>query len=227
MRRVKLSQTGFTIIELMIATIIFAVVLMVIIASFMQVGRMFYKGVSLANTNEAARTLVDDISNDLKLNKQPVGISTAGTKKYFCAGHHRYTFVLAGGSGSKVSSDDIDLDYLRNPFNMRAGIVQDDTNGGCSPPASSDSPGRQILGPDMQLNDLDFTPGFNGVFIHTHIVFYGVDDTVFDTNISSFKNSSTQPSNSSHAPDAFCSGDLLSTQFCAAADIKTTIATGF
>src|SRR6266498_3833396 len=62
-------DNGFTIIELMVATTIFSIVLMVILASFLQIGRMFYKGISINNTNEATRTLVDDITSDIKLSQ--------------------------------------------------------------------------------------------------------------------------------------------------------------
>jgi prepilin-type N-terminal cleavage/methylation domain-containing protein len=59
-------QTGFTLIELMIATTLFAVVLIVILASFLQIGKIFYKGVSLNSVHESVRTVVDEISDDIK-----------------------------------------------------------------------------------------------------------------------------------------------------------------
>jgi prepilin-type N-terminal cleavage/methylation domain-containing protein len=85
---------GFTIIELLVATSIFSLVLLVILASFLQIGRMFYKGVSVSNTNESARSLLDSITRDVRFGQSPTGVKNEGGKSYFCAGSHRYTFAL-------------------------------------------------------------------------------------------------------------------------------------
>jgi prepilin-type N-terminal cleavage/methylation domain-containing protein len=209
-RTTKNKQGGFTIIELLVATTIFSIVLVVIVASFLQIGRMFYKGVSVNNVNESARGLVDDISNDVRLADASTNIhvstDTADTTiKYFCAGQHRYTFILnqqVRGSIGVLAKD------------IKAGIVQDVTGGVCQQPSTLDgnSP-RQVLGPDMQLNALDIAQTGTSVSIHAHVIFYGVDDSVFNPSIND--------------PAAYCSGNLLSTQFCAMSDIKTNVTLGY
>jgi hypothetical protein len=53
----------------------------------------------------------------------------------------------------------------------------------------------------------------SAVRIHAHVLFYGVDDQVFNPDVNDAA--------------ASCSGTLLSTQFCATSDIDTNITLGF
>jgi hypothetical protein len=206
---------GFTIIELLIATTIFAMVLMVILASFMQVGRMFYKGVSVQNTSEATRSVADDISSEVRLAGLPTpNTMISASKGYFCIGTHRYTYVLR----KKVVASTT----VVNANNITAGMVKDITSD-CRPVAAGSNP-QQLLGPNMQLNRMNFScPSGKGCTLGIHIVFYGFDNTVFDTAQAAFKNDSVNPARASGAPDAYCSGGLLSTQFCASADVSTNV----
>jgi prepilin-type N-terminal cleavage/methylation domain-containing protein len=214
----KQESSGFTIIELMIATIVFSMVLVVLLASFMQIGRMFYKGVSLSNTNEATRTLVEDLVTDVRFFAQtPISCDPTsnciGVKKYFCVGNNRYTYIL----GTKTQDSDITNPAV-NTFT--AGMVRD-TIEGCPPPTviGINTNPKQLLGLSMQLNAMDFVSNSNGVYIHAHVLFYGVDDQ----NFVSKDPSKNTPALALTAPDAYCEGSLFSTQLCAASDIQTIV----
>src|SRR5438105_2859585 len=65
------SSSGFTIVELLIATTVFSIVLIVFLATFLRISELFYKGVSLSNTQETARTVLQDITDDLQFSDQP------------------------------------------------------------------------------------------------------------------------------------------------------------
>lgn len=225
MMKTSSRQTGFTIIELMMATIIFSMVLVVVVAGFMQIGRIFYKGISISSTQEAARSLSAGITDDLTFARS-VSLSDAASgaayndngTSFFCVGNHRYAYKV---DGYKITSADV-TDSSR-PIE---GVQRTNIPGGC--PAPSDNPGtawKQMLGPDMQLNVLNLKCAY-GTFcsLSVHIVFYGNDKTVFDTNSGGFDNDPSSPGyNANQAPDAFCSGNLLSTQFCSTADIDTSV----
>jgi prepilin-type N-terminal cleavage/methylation domain-containing protein len=216
------KQQGFTIIELLVATTIFSIVLMVILASFLQVGRMFYKGISVNNTNEAARSLIDSITSDIKLAQTttPTTAFPAGgtTAYYFCVGLDRYVYI---SDYHKINSDDINSPNPSQPHGVIRSLL---TNGCQAPSAEVGTKVEQLLGPNMQLNldsskngtdfiECDVGTGFCNV--HAHVVFYGIDNTVFQSN-----NNTYNASNAYQAPDAFCSGSLLDTQLCAVTDIK-------
>ncbi len=207
------TNAGFTIIELMMATVIFSLVLVVILASFLQIGRMFYKGVSINSTNEAARTVVDSIADDVRLSK---GGFIPGGSNYFCVGLHRYTFGVGGNR--KLTSTDVSNPSFINPKGV---IVSTIPGGGCN---VNGTDARQLLGPDMQLNNLTMSCNSNvSCTVHIHVIFYGFDDSIFISR----GNITLTPAQAINSPDAECSGSLLSTQFCATADLQTTIALGF
>ena len=58
---------GFTIIELMISTVIFSLVLLMCLVGIVQVSRTYYKGVTRAKTQEATRRLMDEIKESIQL----------------------------------------------------------------------------------------------------------------------------------------------------------------
>jgi prepilin-type N-terminal cleavage/methylation domain-containing protein len=226
------TTSGFTIIELMIATLVFSIILLVIIGAFLQIGHIFFKGVSLANTQESSRSLIGDITDDLRFARNPQCIddkestdsqSVANTPqctvdantRFFCVGTHRYVYTLAKNmpAGSqKMTNDDIS----QNSYTNYKGVVETTIPAGCPHPGTTSEKNRkQLLGPDMQLNALSMKCAANFCTIHTHIIFYGADDGVFE--------SASAPSDALRAPDAQCTGDLRSTQFCAVSDMTTSV----
>ena len=217
-------SAGFTLIELMIATVIFAIVLTVMVTAFVQVGRIFYKGVSVSNTQNAARSVISNISSDLVSAKTYTCTNEGSGKdetckdssdvQYFCMGLHRYSFDLSNPK-QKLTGADVISPNSANPI----GVVQSVIPNGC--PKPSIIPGantKQLLGPDMQLNDFGVKCANSFCTINIHIVFYGSDPNVFTS-----KNYPNDPSRSVNEPDATCSGNLLSTQFCTATDMSTSI----
>lgn len=109
-------QKGFTIVELMFSTAIFSTVLLLCLSALVQIGRMYYKGVTTAQTQEVARGVLDELTQSIQLNagnvKSPSaldGVSPAPTGPvvavdptdvaknavgYFCIGTTRYTYAL-------------------------------------------------------------------------------------------------------------------------------------
>lgn len=68
----KSSQQGFTIVELLIATTIFSVMLLIIAGSIIQIGRLYYKSLTSSRTQETARTIISDISEAIQFNSGDV-----------------------------------------------------------------------------------------------------------------------------------------------------------
>ena len=63
------NQTGFTIVELMIATVIFSMVLLVCSYAIIHAGRMYYKGMIMSKTQDTARKIIDSASDAIKYDK--------------------------------------------------------------------------------------------------------------------------------------------------------------
>lgn len=98
-------QQGFTIIELMIATTVFSLILTVCLAGIMQITKMYYRSVTQTRTREVSRTIVDEIAEAIRFSNQRVqiGASVSGPQindlnspdtGYFCIGQKRYTYAI-------------------------------------------------------------------------------------------------------------------------------------
>ena len=188
MSKVK-NQTGFTILELMIATAVFSVLLAVCMTAFLQVGRMFVKGVNLSLTQEDTRNILDSISGDIRFSGQTPDLSNLSSG-YFCVGQHRYKFSLFKQVG------DPDTPY---------GLVRQNLSGGCIAPSAQDGATDPIemLNNGMQLNKLDVTCVAQSCDIAINVIFYGGDASVLAPN--------------ARDPDARCKGSKTGSQFCATA----------
>ncbi|MDQ3065270.1 MAG: prepilin-type N-terminal cleavage/methylation domain-containing protein [bacterium] len=96
------SQAGFTIVELMIATAVFSIVLMVCSFAIIHVGKMYYKGVLTNRTQDTARRLVDDVASSVQFGikaEDPAifrrtgsGVINGVNVESLCVGNIRYTF---------------------------------------------------------------------------------------------------------------------------------------
>ena len=63
----NMSQKGFTIIELMIATVIFSIVLLVLTENIISISNDYYQGVVQTQTINATKNIVDTIAQQIKL----------------------------------------------------------------------------------------------------------------------------------------------------------------
>src|SRR6266702_6725818 len=98
MRLKHKAQAGFTVIELLIATAIFSLVLLLITVGIMQITRVYYKGITETNTQNTARAIVDDIAQAIQFggpaNIQKTVGTTPGTSYAFCIGNQLYSYIL-------------------------------------------------------------------------------------------------------------------------------------
>jgi prepilin-type N-terminal cleavage/methylation domain-containing protein len=214
----KLPQKGFTIIELLIATAVFSLVLVIFLTALVRISQLFYKGVSLTNTQEATRNVIQTISDDIQFSNE----SPAYYGDYFCIGGHRYTL----SKGVQVGSGD-PADY---------GIVRESMNT-CKSPFTAPPTGEpvntasaeKLLDPGMQLNNLTIDPDTvtGSVRLKILVVYYGSDKGVFSSPTASHNDPNDVDYDAYKAIDAQCTGHANSSQFCATADYETTILQNF
>lgn len=97
------TDKGFTIVELMIATVVFSLILLLCAYALMYVGRTFYKGVTTNKTQHAARDITDQLIQAVQfsgstISSNSVNFSVAGNGTVafnaICIGlERRYTYV--------------------------------------------------------------------------------------------------------------------------------------
>ncbi len=98
----KKHQSGFTIIELLIATTVFSMVLLIVTTGVVRIGQAYYKNLTLNRTQDTTRSISDDISRSIQF---AGGQRRAGASaNQFCIGDVRYTYninqkVSAGAAG--------------------------------------------------------------------------------------------------------------------------------
>jgi type II secretory pathway pseudopilin PulG len=211
------STAGFTIVELLIAAAVFSLTLLISLTGFLQMGKIFYKGVSITQTSQSSRAITDSLKADIVYASDLSGLSVKGTtRQYFCAGTNRYTFIR----GNKVNTEAHD-------FTTQFGLVKDTlTTTGCPDPfGGGGTPLNnpvELLGDKMRLSNLTISritlpptalaPSNNKLYNLNVRIAYG-DDDVFQ--------------GAANSTTASCaSGSNVST-YCFVYDLKTTVRQGY
>lgn len=117
---IKRSQKGFTILELMIATSVFSVVLLLCTFGMMYIGRIYYKGITSSRTQAVARTISEDVVQAVQYGSLSVNtvtmpvvdpLSVYGRPQEVYVGNRHYMYTLgkvlqAGDSVMQVETVD-------------------------------------------------------------------------------------------------------------------------
>lgn len=202
----RLRSSGFTIIELMIATVVFSVILLGAVTALIQVGRMYYKGIIASRTQQTARDLLDTISRPIQFNGQGLAMSpsdpaaalpeVSGIRtKVICIGTQRFTFGLNAQVTDKAG---LDGQYnLDGKHQARHAVWQDTISNpsACVPvnltmatpqPNGSDTDttlrgtgGRELLSQHMRVKSITVSNAVNGVRTVSIGIIYGDDDLIF------------------------------------------------
>lgn len=157
-------QSGFTIIELMIATAVFSVILLIVTVGIMYFTRSYYNGVYKSATQNVARDIVNAVSGAIRFGSGDVDFTNATgvPDAYFCTGG--YVFF------AKIGEQYIAGDATKAGFYM-----QPKPAGACSVPA--DKVGRkQLLGDRMRVTHIAITDHSNGLYAFDVGVAYGDGD---------------------------------------------------
>lgn len=89
-------QRGFTIIELLIATSVFGVVLLIVVAGVIRISHSYYKGIIQGKTQETTRNIAEEISRSAQFANglKRAGLVIGPNAEQFCIGNTRYTYFL-------------------------------------------------------------------------------------------------------------------------------------
>jgi prepilin-type N-terminal cleavage/methylation domain-containing protein len=200
------AARGFTIIELMVATAVFAIVLVVVTTGIIQVTRVYYKGITESTTQDTARGIIDIISQAIQFSGgdiTPTSASAPGVPAAFCIGSQQFSYAL----GYQLM-DDPDPDMFQTPHVLVVNTVSG-CSGSTSPQNVRDEAvvGRELLGPRMRLSDLSVTNLGNNLYRVSVRVVYGDDDLLSNPT----------------ATNAVCQSVRSGTQFCAVSDLSTVV----
>lgn len=207
-------QAGFTILELMLATVVFSTVLLLVTTGIIQIAKVYYKGVTEANTQNTARAIIDSISQAIQFGGSDITATaspaTPGETYVFCIGNQRFTYQLGWQVENRHDSSANQTWHA---------LVRDSVSGaGCTSESGDDAipdlsqrdvAGRDLVGEHMRLSNLVVEPiGVNMYQVKVKIV-YGENDLL----------------NNPTGPDATCKGAEAGSQFCAVSELSTVVVT--
>ena len=212
------AQSGFTVIELLIATAVFSVVLLLVAEGILSFNNVYYKGITQSNTQNAARSVLENISQAIQFSGGAVTspITANGSSKGFCIGGQRYSYLLGQ---ELVDSGTLGTDQAHHV------LVQDSPNGGCGGTNAQDvaslpvnltaNEGVELLSQHMRLAKLTVSQ-LSGTDLYQVEVRVAYGDNAF---LYSPSGNALGPV----APDATCHADWAGAQFCATAELSTVV----
>lgn len=162
------NSKGFTIIELLISTVILSLVLLTITSAIVEMSRFYYKSTIVSRTQETARTVVEDIGQSIQFagaNNVPYD----NLSNCIIIGSHRYLYQKPN-----------------KPVALNQHALIEDNGTTCSAPLPnlnssipSVAPGytyRELLGENMRVVDLSVqqVSGSTDLYDITVRIAYGV-----------------------------------------------------
>jgi prepilin-type N-terminal cleavage/methylation domain-containing protein len=208
MRKIS-PTTGFTIIELMIATTVFSVILLICAAALIQIGRSYQKGVIANQTQEVARSVMSNISETIQFDGGAVNVlpGTNNGSKAVCLGNKRFTYLpnLKLVDGTPVAGQTTNHALVTD-------VVNDCSNTTIQNLAGGSVNGKELLAPNMQVLDLSVcapgkcpaNPASSGLYQVSITVAYGDVDLI-------------------NTADNSCVASRLGGSFCAVSRLSTTV----
>lgn len=196
------KQAGFTIVELMIATVVFSFILLMVSLSILELQRIYYKGINSSKTQEAARSIIQDVSQAIQFN----GGQIIRGSDVHCVGNRRYSYAL----GNKVEDGAVALHgvVVDNPATCNPG----DSNLSASAPNS-----LELLGNNMRVAKFEVEPqGPNNLYKVSVRVVFGDDDLLEDAVMA----------DGTPGTDGVldrCKSDRAGNQYCAVSELSTVV----
>jgi prepilin-type N-terminal cleavage/methylation domain-containing protein len=162
------KQSGFTILELMIATMVFSVILLVVSAGILSFTKQYIKGITSSNTQAVARAVMSDIVQNIQFSGGIIRADTSLTPKQQCVGNVVYYYKI----GQQVAP------------NQHA-LVKD--TGACAPTGigsfvSLGPSQHEMLGQGMRLAEFTVDSNADAGAKVTLTVVSGADDVLIDNS---------------------------------------------
>lgn len=207
-------ESGFTIVELLIATLVFSMVLVLITIGVMTFTKSYYKGITQSNTQTAARSIIENIAQAIQFSGDavtaPIGTAGSGDSEGICIGDQRYSYLpgwqLVDGAADTAHQQANHALVMDQPGNC-SGLDAQDLTG--SPT------GTELLSPKMRIAKLDVEQlGTSGMYKIDVRVVYGDADLLY---------SPSGDAAGATASDATCKYSISGSQFCAVSELSTVV----
>lgn len=203
----NVGQSGFTIIELMMATFAFSVVLLIASNAIVQIGRMYYKGQIQSRTQETARNISEEVTRSFQFTGGryvPVSPDVADgwpdNQQQFCINDTRYTVFI----DQQVRSGVQGLNAKRlNAADQCKGVAD----------------GRELLGENMRVLHFEVNELDPKTFLIDIRLAYGDNDL-----LTHYPDNAAEDTDPIDAPDdATCKSGVAGNHFCATSRLDNIV----
>lgn len=216
---------GFTIIEFMVATTVFSVVLLSVSAAVVYMGRAYQRSTYASSTQDATSNLVDTISQAIKFSADQVTIvddNDPMTTDTLCVGNRQFLYVIGrqlGNSDPQTGSQHVVM--TRPNENCTIQNIISATPG----PTAKGAP-HELMGQSMRLDRLTVTSS-GGIWKITARVAFGDDDLFCNDQVTGSCSDTAVLSDTvllSNDPqyDLVCRSNIGS-QFCSVSELSNSI----
>ncbi len=207
MKQYKNVQSGFTVVELLIATTVFGVVLVIASTAILGLSRQYYKGIVQTRTQEVARQISQEIANNIKFSVTSPTLASNGNVQVLCVSNRRYMYR----TGVKLGDPGVPAVLVQD---SGCGTAIPATLAAAVPPAR-----RELIGQNMRLAELRIDS--NGpLYSVTVRIAYGDNDLLCSPGAGDC--GSVTATVNAGAGDVQCKGGK-GAQFCATAETSLTV----
>ncbi len=214
-RRHKVNSRGFTIVELMMATIVFSVIMLIVAAAVVRFTANFQRGATQTTTQNTARSIIDEVSQSLQFSTGYQKLAPNGSNNGYYVNPQQYSYALGKqvGNGNNYA-------LVARPAISPADAPQNLSQG-----VSTNS--KELLGDGMRLARFDINEKrLNSVYEVTIRVAYGDDDLLCSPTKGNCNNNVIMTpgdfANPSYLKDLQCKAQKGS-QYCAVSELSTTV----
>jgi len=222
------SASGFTIVELMLATAVFSLVLIGALAGFLRTGNLFYKGVTLTQTQASAKQVLDDVSNNIS-DSTGVGDLNNSGYTYYCIGDTRYTYTY------QTVTEGSAVNYGNQARGGNFGVIKDQVTN-CPTPCWNSCPsgtytidgGTELLAPNMRVSQFLVckAPGTSNLWNINIAVVYNTNTSSSGLDPGSAPVSCPAGGGTPTYTAPSCQGGTSEQQFCAVSNLSTSVFAG-
>lgn len=198
---------GFTIMEVLIATMVFTLVLMICVQVITRIGQLYFKGVTSSQIQELTRNLSEEFSGQIQFGSSipyPDTITGGdpGTPLIFCVGDNRYRVVM----NRKLGDPGVDTILQRISY-----------SGACDTTDNGFAGATELAIKNMRILKLSIIRSVTDPYIWSLNIRLALGDTdIFD-----------YPSGSTDSPEvygaAICRSGISGSQFCATSELSSTL----
>jgi len=212
------DQRGFTIVELLIATTVLSVILLLATVMITSIGNLYYKGVNSARIQNDTRSITDELTRNLQLSD---GLYYTAPNDHgvgaYCINNVRYTYIIGKQLGPDLTTQSKHV------------LWRDVTDPGTCDPVDlanipADADGTELIAPNSRLVKFSISTDTSVPYKVDIGLAYGDDDLLCSP-------SSTQPTcDGSHDMTAadYKNGDLIckggkGSSFCSTTTLSTLV----